>query len=260
MLTKEQKDEITEVVHENLDKVERVWDEVGSQLVYMCESIAMDEREFETVNSIIPGHSFVNEGRPTVDTYIALVADMRDSSKHLLHKISERTTDVNQLQRVYFETSALLPALAQTIKYENGVVTEYLGDGVLSLFLIEDSEDEESRAKVIYAAHRAAKNCLEDSRNIVNEALFDRYNLPPLNMGIGLSMSEALVTLVGLKKEKQAKVIGECVYRATKLSSGTNEIIVDDSIKNAWPQKKGGTLRFVHTSKRTVDGYIITKI
>lgn len=111
------------------------------------------------------------------------------------------------------------------------------------------------RKEVLYAARRAAINCLSDTLFIVNVILKELYNLPALHLGIGLSMSKALVTLVGLKREKQAKVIGECVYRATKLSSGDNKIVVDDSIRHAWPSSKGGKVKFVPTTMRGIPGY-----
>lgn len=260
MLTQEQKIEISTLVKESLDRAEHIWYEVGDKLVKFAEAVTMDSREkFESVTSLIPGHSIVYEGKPKVETYIALVADLRDSSGHLLQAISSRTSRVSQLQRVYYETSALLPALAQTIKYNNGVVTEYLGDGVLSLFRVKDVEDEETRSKTIYAAYDAASNCIGDTREIINQHLLSRYNLPALNLGVGLSMSEALVTLIGLKNERQAKVVGQCVYRATKLSSGVNEISVDEMMKKSWPKGKGGTIGFRSISRRSVDGYVIEK-
>lgn len=260
MLTQEQKNEITKLVEENLDRAENIWHEVGDKLVKFSEAVTMDSREkFESVPSLIPGHSIVYEGKPKVETYIALVADMRDSSGHLLQAISGRTTTVSQLQRVYYETSALLPALAQTIKYKDGVVTEYLGDGVLSLFLVKNIDDEATRYKAIYAAYDAASNCIGDTRDIINHQLLHRYNLPALNLGVGLSMSEALVTLIGLKSEKQAKVVGECVYRATKLSAGVNEISVDEMMKKSWPKGKAGTIGFRSISRRSVNGYVIEK-
>lgn len=261
MLNDKQKKDISDLAIENLKHAENIWNEVGSDLVVsLSETATMDSvRKYESLPSNIPGHSLISENNPKVETYIALVADIRDSSKHLMHRISERETKVNQLQRVYYETSALLPALAQTVKYEKGVVTEYLGDGVLSLFLVPNSEDEKERAAVLYASRRASINCIDDTRNIVNNILRDRYNLPALNIGVGLSMSTALVTLVGLKGEKQAKVIGECVYRATKLSSGNNKIIVDESIEQAWPTSKGGKVRFVRTTLRGVDGYELNR-
>lgn len=257
MLDKAQREIVRKLVIDNLDRAEKVWKQVGVELT-LKESLTLDSAmKAEAAPSKIPGHLIISDDNPKVSTYIALVVDMRESSKHLLQHISDKTAKVTQLQRVYYETSALLPALAQTIKFRNGVVTEYLGDGVLSLFLV--NKDMSDCTKVLYAAHDAAKDCIGDARTIVNEEIYSRYNLPSLDLGVGISMSKALVTLVGLSNEKQAKAIGECVYRATKLSYGINEIIVDDSIKSTWPVSKVGILRFQATNKRGVTGYILQK-
>lgn len=255
MLNDSQKEIIRNLVKRNLNRAEEVWKKVGLELGFN-ESLSLDSMlKAEEAPSNIPGHSLVSDDNPQVSTYIALVADMRNSSGHLLQHISEKTSKVTQLQRVYYETSALLPALAQTIKFRGGAVTEYLGDGVLSLFLIDEDMDDWS--KVLYAAHAAAEDCINDTRLIVNDEIYQRYRLPSLDIGVGMSLSKALVTLVGLAEEKQAKAIGECVFRATKLSSGTNEIIVDESIKNVWPKSKGGMLRFSSISKRGVEGWLV---
>lgn len=257
MLTVTQKDEITGIVEQNLDNAEAIWNAVGGQIVSYA---AMDEglmrKSAETLPSKIPGHEMVTDIDPTVDEFIALVADMRESSKHLLCAISRDRADVSQLQRVYYETSALLPALAKTIMYKGGKVTEYLGDGVLGLFQVgpENLEDQ------IQDAYRAAENCIADTRLIVNKVLNSRYRLPCLDIGVGLAISKAIVTLVGLDGDKHPKVVGECVYRATKLADGKNEVHVDERLRVQWPTTKGGNLSFSKYKNDVVDGYLVKRV
>lgn len=252
MLSEEQRQELTALVQLNLDKAEETWGGVGHEF---AEAMAKDGASLiraESLPSKIPGHELVSDINPTVDQFIAFVADMRDSSKHLLNAISVKAARVSQLQRVFYETSALLPALAKTVKYKGGQVTEYLGDGVLALFLVDENE----RDKSIYASYNAAENCIVETRNIINAELRNRYNLPELHIGVGLSYSKTIVTLVGLQNEKHPKAIGECVYRASKLSGGRNEIYIDDQLKALWPKRKGGPLKFVSKTIRGVDGYL----
>lgn len=222
--------------------------------MHLTKAVLESLDSVETAPSNIPGHPFVSDQNPLIDDFIAFVADMRDSSKHLLQAISKRQTKVSQLQRVYFETSALLPAIAKTVSYEEGAVTEYLGDGLLALFQVAPGNISEA----LYAARRAAINSIEDTRELVNSELETRYNLDPLNIGIGLAYSRAIVTLVGLPGEKHPKAIGECIYRAAKLSCGTNEIMTDDYIKESWPSATGGTVIFKNRNARGVNGYILT--
>jgi class 3 adenylate cyclase len=162
---------------------------------------------------------------------------------------------VSELRRVFYETSALLPALERTIQFEAGEVTEYLGDGVLALFAVNDGEAEAT----IRASFRAAENCVGDTRGIVNVALKERYGLPPLQVGVGLAMSKAVVSLVGLEGNRHAKATGRCVYFATKLSAGVNEVVVDAVLRGAWPKTKGGGLRFQPTVRRKTDGFVVAR-
>jgi hypothetical protein len=243
------------IIDESLKKAEEHWENGGHKLaVNDSRSFAEDMvTKSESEPSKIPGHSIVQEDETVIAEFIALVADMRDSSKHLLNAISKRVTDISELQRVYYETSALLPALAQTIKFEGGCVTEYLGDGVLALFKV----DENDKTKMMYAAHHAAKNIVKDTRALVNNALKERYNLPPVDLGVGLAMSQTLVTLVGLEGEKQPTAFGRCVFKATKLSGGRNEVVADEYLNKSWPTSKGGKLRFTGTKVRGENGFLM---
>lgn len=253
----ENRNALRELVRDSLDSAEKVWEMEGSDL--SMES--MDEAPYseiskktESVSSYIPGYSSVSEDTNEVASFIALVADMRDSSRHLLCDISKKNAKVSMLQRVYYETSALLPALAKTISVEGGSVTEYLGDGVLAFFKV----DEDDKSKSIYAAHRAARDCIDHCRSIVNEELNERYALPPLNIGVGLASSRALITLVGLDGAKQAKAFGECVFRATKLSAGNNEIYVDAKLEAMWPTSStGGGITFKRKIIKDMEGFLI---
>lgn len=259
-LTRVQKTEIESMVENCLNNAERVWKDHGKELtkagVVADESFSAraDSGQTEIVQSRIPQHPLVYGDNPTVSDFIALVADMRKSSDHLLCAISRKKADVSLLQRLYYETSALLPALEMTLSYEDGAVTEYLGDGILSLFCVNEGNIGESIKK----AYRSAKNCLGDTRSIVNRKLNDRYKLPELNIGIGLSYSEALVQLVGIAGKRHPKVIGKCVYYASKLSAGVNEIYADDRIKDLWPTSKNGKLQFIERKSRGTNGFIVS--
>jgi len=256
MLKEEQKRVVRALVNDSLDKAEEHWNNAGEQLITASKSMgfteAMESRS-ESEPSKIPGHEIVQDGETVIDEFVAFVADMRGSSRRLVCATSHRNSDVSGLQRVYYETSALLPALAQTVKFKSGNTTEYLGDGVLALFQVDPND----KMKAVYAAHAAAKNAIGDTRSIVNNILKSRYRLPGLDLGVGLAMSKSLVTLIGLEGEKHPKAFGECVFRATKLSGGTNRIIIDKNTRAIWPSERGGTLRFEPKQLSGVDGYLL---
>lgn len=251
MFTSKQKTELTNAANNSLNIAEDIWDKVGDQLI----KGANEQRNFslEAMDSQIPGHPSVDIGNPKVDNFIAIVADMRKSTEHLMCRISPKTAKVTQLQRVFYETAALLPSLAKAIRLEGGNVTEYLGDGVLGLFCLGEEVDKQK----IYAANRAAKKCIAATKEIVNPILDDRYSLPNLDIGVGMAYSKAVVTLVGLPDSMQPKVFGECVFRATKLSSGSNTIVIDEALEHLWPTSKTGTISFLKKEIKGVTGFEI---
>lgn len=238
-------------IEEGLDRAESNWGEVGHLLeahlkkAMESESHAMDS----AADSNIPGYPVVSADRPQVDEFIALVVDMRGSTQRL--KTILRSAKVNGLKRVYYETSALLPAVAVTCGFEEGTVTEYLGDGGLVLFGV----DRDDRVKSVQRAYRAAKNCIGEMRALINESIAKRYNLPAVSLGAGLAMSRAMVTLVGAPGNFQPKAIGSCVWDATKLSGGTNSVHVSPDIKGVWPTSKGGAMRFKQLDLPHVEGF-----
>jgi class 3 adenylate cyclase len=248
MLTNETRASIQSLVYESLDEAETIWEQVGPKILKK----AMD-RMFESAEvSQIPGYPIVEPGKPRVDTFIAMVVDMRGSTEHLLCDISAKKAKVTMLQRVFYETSALLPAMAKVIMLEGGGVTEYLGDGVLGLFRVPDDS-----SKVLYAVNRASMNCIQTVNEIINPILETRYALPPLVIGVGLAMSKAVVTLVGSNEFRQPKAFGECIFRATKLSHGYNEVHTDVVIRNKYPSSKDGILRFLPRKIKDLDGYLL---
>ncbi|ATM77659.1 adenylate/guanylate cyclase [Serratia fonticola] len=248
---------IVDLVERSLNQAEHHWRNGGYKLI--TESArrtgieALNKSAMDSASSKIPGHEIVQEGETIVDDFIAIVADMRNSTDHMLTASS--SIKLEGIQRVFYETSALLPALEKTINIHRGGVTEYLGDGVLGFF----KKDKEKPEQYIYDAHYAANDCLNNALEIVNAAIGEKYGLPPLKIGIGLALSKALVSLSGIEGARHAKAYGECVFRATKLSGGNNIILIDSNLKMAWPSSKGGTLRFVLSDigKGGVQGYRI---
>ncbi|MDN7672581.1 hypothetical protein QZM22_08650 [Burkholderia oklahomensis] len=172
----------------------------------------------QATKTLIPGYPVLDADRPSVGEFVAFVADMRNSSA----RFSESATFPNircGLQRIFYETSALIPAIAHTAAQAGGQATELLGDGLLILFHIERGK----REQVIARACAAATRCIDSSIACVNELLWQRHRLPPLKIGIGLAYGPAIVKVVDANG-RHPKVIGQCIWDATKLSGGENAI------------------------------------
>jgi hypothetical protein len=244
------KNQITKVCNAHLDKAEFDWKKTNAtNRMASDESLHLEHASQKFQDSmeasLIPGYEKVSLFDPKIDDFIAIVCDIRNSTDRLQtnrngFKNIERD---NGIQRVFYETSAMLPSLETTINFFKGQVTEYLGDGILGFIQYKDKQE-------IYDAYHASKACVTLTRDIVNNILFDRYNLPKLDIGVGLALSPAMIRVV---TKNHIKAFGQCVWRATKLSGGINTVEIDMCLKNKWPKSQNG-LRFIeHKNKYKQD-------
>ena len=71
-------------VEEALDYAERVWNRVGDELVEHEVSRVAKAFVADSMATDFPGRLTIEPESPEVDYFIAFVADMRDSTRHLL--------------------------------------------------------------------------------------------------------------------------------------------------------------------------------
>lgn len=246
-------EKIKEILIAELKKAENIWNDVKDDI------LEKGTKTFSALNesyipSTIPGFPLLKNGEGKVGQFIALVLDTRESSKHLLQAISNKT-GVSQLQRVLYENTAINTVGLILVNQNQGSITEFLGDGFLSIFSAMENSS-------VYKPKKVADEFLRLLETMINPILKERYDLPELKVGIGIAYSKAIVTVIGFDDDLFPKAIGECVYRASKLSIGLNEILYDDSIKRFWPSSKGGNLSFQekkHKNSDGVKGYITIK-
>jgi hypothetical protein len=75
-----------------------------------------------------------------------------------------------------------------------------------------------------------------------------------------MALGKAVVSLMGIEDNSHAKAFGQCVWDATNLADGDNEITVDDFLYHAWPTRKGGPLGFRKKKGRgDVGGYVVSR-
>lgn len=198
---------------EQLVRAEAEWKE--SKAYRLLEGY--DNISMESVNSLDYKY-FV---KPEVKDFIAIVCDIRNST--------QRLNDEDGIKRVFFETSALLPVIDETITFFGGKVTEYLGDGVLGFV----QYDEDYKSEIAKKVSQLSKCCISLSLDVVHQALKEKYEDDSLELkiGVGVALSPALVRVVN---DYHVKAFGQCVWRASKLSCGSNEILVDEEFKKIY--------------------------
>lgn len=252
MLSEKQIAELSAIVNKTLDRCEEQWDNTLGRATLQKATAATEMSE-----SNIPGHPYLPKDTYKSDIFVAFMLDMRDSTKHLRQAISGRTAKVSQMKRVFYEVSALLPAMTKLIHDKDGAVTEYMGDGLLALFQLPKEKDE--RDAVLRNCSLAAGHCMSALHQVSNPILNKRYGLPPLEIGIGLAFSDAIISHFGLPPNTEVKAIGECIFFASQLSKGRNEIIVHENLERIWPTSEGGKLRFSLREYKEFKGYVMTK-
>ncbi len=242
---------IRERIDAALDNAENTWKKVEHLLEAKEETRAFNKAvELPTK---IPGVPILELGKPEVGNFIAFVLDIRDSTAHLLQAISAKKAKVSLLERTFYETTAVITGGILAVEHYGGGVTELLGDGLLALFKANEKSD-------VYKAYNAAKKSLHINETIVNDILENRYNLPCVDIGIGLAYSRALVTILGTENNYHPKAMGECVYRASKIAKGKNEIYIDDKLNLFWPTTPEGKLEFTLLAKKfDFDAYRVKK-
>jgi len=229
-----------DILRVSLAHAEMVWDNIGSTLTHHAlnaKDASAREMVMDSVQTNIPGHEVIEPLIPEKGNFIALVIDIRESTKHL--RVLAGKKGIGCLQRVFYETTGLLAVSTYIIENYSGKVTEYLGDGLLAFFNCKDNFDQIQRY-----SFRAAKMCFRAFDEILNPELKRRYDIPALSAGIGMAYSDAMVTTTGIYGSLHPKVIGICVYEASKLSVGENKIIVTKTLRNKWPSSKGGRVNF----------------
>jgi class 3 adenylate cyclase len=146
---------------------------------------------------------------------------------------------------IFYAYSAVV---AKIVDSKGGSSTEFLGDGVLNLFDTDNGRDNAFRNTI-----SASREILE-ARALVLNPIFQQLQLPMIDFGIGIDHGMTIVTRFGYKTDNDLKAFGNCVYNASRLSKGFNEIITSEQSRIAWPTSPTGTLQFYQTFLK--DGFV----
>lgn len=249
-LTSDQVDALRALASDCAERAEAVLSELGPRLRKAAH--LFQETASKAIPSRIPEHPTVSYERPVIGDFVAVMTDIRDSTQHLRVAIKDTYSLV---ERVYFETNIALPIFAKITEFFDGSATEYLGDGTLSLFAVNEDKPDEGCKR----AYRASYSALEALTSVINPQVEAR-KLPALKIGVGIGRSRALVSAVGLPEALQPNAFGECVFFASKLSKwGENEIYADETFRSTFKATEGGKLSFRSHKAGDIGGYLISR-
>jgi len=160
-----------------------------------------------------------------------MMTDIRDSTSII--------NSNNGLVKMFLIFYVYAGIVAKIVDKHNGTSTEFLGDGVLNLFGIQEVGKDQALRKSIQAAWD-----IMDAKDQILNPLFIEYDLPEIEYGIGIDHGITIVTHFGYRSDTDLKAFGRCVYNASKLSKLANQIVVSENSKSVWPSSQGGRLKF----------------
>jgi class 3 adenylate cyclase len=107
-----------------------------------------------------------------------------------------------------------LEAMTQVIDRYDGVIDEFIGDAILTVFGIPEAKDDDPARAV--ACSLAMQQALAD----LNRELLDD-GLPPLEMGIGINTGPVVVGNLGSETRTKYGIVGAVVNIASRIESNT---------------------------------------
>ena len=116
-----------------------------------------------------------------------LFVDMRDSTK------LPDQFDAERLIKIY---RSYIRTIVQAVRYSNGVVRDFMGDGVLAVFI--DDDNGKSEDKAVYAA-RYITTAIDKFLNPMLDGKFKHR----ISCGIGIHTGEVTLSKVGMKGKEQ---------------------------------------------------------
>ena len=237
------------------DKIPKVEVELLSAAI---EKIVMQEVLENEVVGVLPKVDELNDSNKIYRGKVSvLFVDMRESTK-----LPEQY-DADQLVKIY---RSYIRVVVQAIRKSGGVVRDFMGDGVLALFV--DNEDGLSEDKAVHAA-RYITTAIDKFLNPVLDSKIKHR----ISCGIGINTGEVSLSKVGMRgkelvdnSENEFGIawIGNCTNLACKqssavecgtifISNSTYANLSDDNKQQKW--KSVDLLK----GKNLLKGYIAEK-
>lgn len=189
----------------------------------------------DALSDVVPGYEaeYMKFGDYCQDNFAVLFADMRNSTKRV-EKIGAENTFI--LMHTY------IPALLETVKQHRGKVLDIMGDGIMAFWGGKKSGIAKTIA--VQDAGLCGVDMIRVIREIVNPLIKDDGILWPIDIGVGVTFGDVVVTKIGVRNIYDIKAYGDCINKASKYSDEVNRVRVSSKVKELWPEGKGGKINF----------------
>lgn len=222
--------QIYQITKEHYDKAKNTLDSLKHSLIF--------ERA-DAISDTIPGYhaEYLEFGSFAKDNFAVLFVDMRNSTNRAQQLGPEKT---------FLTMHAFIPALLEVIKSYDGKVVDIMGDGIMVFFGGKSS----ALSKVIAAqnAGLCGRDMLRVREKVINPILEGDGINRGVDIGVGVTYGDVIVTKIGIQEFFDVKAYGDCVNKASKYSNGYNQVKVSKQVKEMWPSSEGGKISFSSTS------------
>jgi adenylate cyclase len=177
------------------------------------------ENVVETYLGIVPGQRIlsgaIQRGAGESIRAVIWMSDLRGFT-NLVDRLPPQ--DVLVVLNEYFER------IAEAIITNGGEILKFIGDGVLSMFPIDDRNDEASAAASSLAAAELAMKNINQLNNHAPDNLIGIKGWQPLQSGIALHLGEIFFGNVGAPERLDFTVIGRAVNEVSRVETLTKEL------------------------------------
>lgn len=149
---------------------------------------------------------------------------------------------IHSLNRYFHEAG-------QVIEHHGGYIDNYMGDGILAVFGVDNADDAPLRAI------KAGLDMLKVVEAYIKPYMDATYG-NCFEIGIGIHYGDAVVGTIGARNAKRETVIGDSVNFASRIESankdlGTNLLISDDTYMQVRDRVALGKIGFVSVKGKT---------
>ena len=172
---------------------------------------------------------------------VMLCVDIRGSTN--------REVDIGPKQ-TYLTVHTYLPTMIHLVSNWDGQVTGLRGDGLIAAIGLHLNETDcgneitsEQATQAVSNAVACGKAMLE-TIEIVNSVLTDGGVRGGLQVGVGIDVSDIVVTRIGLLSDTELTAYGPSVSKCCKYNGERNQICMSLAAREMYPEKKVGKTSF----------------
>lgn len=192
------------------------------------------------ISDVIPGFKAdkLKFGSYDKENYAVLFVDMRQSTKRAQQVGPEKT---------FLTMHVFLTALLEVVKYYQGNVIDIMGDGLMVFWggRVARKENNMVKTLAIQNAGLCGRDMLIVREKVINKIIGEKDLGSEIDIGVGVTFDSVIVTKIGIDDSYDVKAFGDCIYVASHYANEVrNKVKVSKKVKNEWPSRKGGHIRF----------------